>query len=219
MNTLETVDISGTGLSSCTICSLQIISGQPKTELLCGHFFHTECVIYEWEDHLRCPQCNIPLFTEEIRETIYARKVQREERKERRILQLMDMNEEFKKDIRLLKKEITHTRKAKNTFIKFGVDKKRVFQDNIRDIKSLLKVKKQEAIRELKVSSEMKVWKSARSRLQRKVNLFEQKYPSLTLRELMKIRSLKLPTSWNYRQLMNTYSYRYRLHSWFRISD
>lgn len=212
-------DISGTGVPVCEICQLQFIPNQPKTELLCGHFFHTECVIYEWEDHLQCPQCHTPLFTHYIRETIAIRRIERDARRERRITQIVETNNEFKKELRLLKREITNTRKAKIAFTKFGLQKKRTFQENIRDIKSLLKTKKEEAIRELKTSPEMKAWSSARARLQRKVTLFEQKYPDLTLRELMKIRSLKLPTAWNYRQLINTYSYRWRVHSWFRISD
>lgn len=211
------MDISGGGEPICNLCKAVYMNGYPKTELLCGHFFHTECLIYEWEDHLHCPSCREPMFNEFIRHNIAIRQESREEQRRERVYNTIVFNPELKKDVRNLKKQISNLRKAKKAFLKYGNERKRSFRENTVDMINLLKKRQKDAIREVNTSDEMKQWRSQRAKMSRLVRLFEQKYPECTVRELMKVNALKLPKLWQYRQLMNVYCRYSRFRRWFHI--
>ena len=209
------MDLSGAPV--CMLCANAMLGEQPKMELMCAHIFHTECLILHWYDQeMACPSCQMNVFNANIRTVATTRDQVSRQQKENTFSEEYTQNKDLRLDIKAIKKQIATTRRARASFSKFGKLKHREWSQESKPLIDLLKVKQKEMIRTLKVSPELKIWKSEGSKLRRIVNRFEQKYTRHTFRGLQNYTFLKLPNHWAYRHLTSLTSHR-RLRRFFRI--
>jgi hypothetical protein len=207
------MDLSGTQV--CMLCALPMLGGQPKMEMMCAHVFHTECLVVAWYDELDCPTCHTPVFTQQVTARARTQHQQTIQQREEKFLEDYRQNKSLKHDLKLIKKQVANLRRAKAAFGKVASQKRRDWRTDAKPLFQLLRVKQKEALRSVQVSSEIKTWKSERTKLTRLVNRFETKYTNYTFHELLDYRSLKLPTIWDYRQLRNIRSW--TIYRYFRL--
>lgn len=205
------MDLSGV-LPHCNFCANFVQPGQPLTQLLCGHQFHTECAILSWADTMECNVCHTALFTTEINDTIRVRERVEKDTKEQQFMSMFKekQNKPLRDDIKKIKKQVAQLRKARAGFTRFTNAAKREYQQDTDALVRLLKVKEKEFLQKLKVSSEMKAWRSQRAKLSSLITRFNQKHTAIRFSELLSYRSLKLPGRWDYHGLMRIWSWRIR---------
>jgi hypothetical protein len=208
------MDLSGATL--CMLCANAMLGEQPKTELLCGHFFHTECLILHWYDQeMCCPSCHMNVFNAQIRTAATTREQATRDKREQTFSEEYIQNKELRLDIKTIKKHIASTRRARSRVTMFGNQKRREWNEESKPLVDLLKVKQKEMMRSLQMCPELKTWKSERLKLTRIVNQFERKYTHHTFRALQNYTFLKLPSHWDYRSL--TALPRWRIGRYFHI--
>lgn len=209
------MDISGA--QPCMFCAAQMLGEQPKMELLCGHFFHTECLVLHWyNEEMSCPSCHMNVFNDHVRTAAIARDQVSRVEKEEKFAQEYAEDKALRDDIKIIKKQVTITRRARGAFMKFGNQKRREWKQETKPLLDLLLVKQKEMIRTVKSSPQLMKWTTERSRLRRYVNVFERKHTKYRFRSLQEYRFLKLPSHWDYRYLTDTF-YRSKPRWWFRI--
>lgn len=188
------------------LCANAMLGGQPKTELLCAHFFHTECLILHWYDQeMCCPSCHMNVFNTHIRTEAITRGQTSRNNREQKFLEEYNQNKVLKQDIKLLKKQVTKVRRAKAGFCKVGNQKRREWKQEIRPLFQLLKVKQKDMLRTVQMCPELKVWRAERAKLTRLENRFEATHAHYTIRNLLDYPSLKLPNLYDYRGLSSIY--------------
>jgi len=118
----------------------------PKTTLLCGHQFHTRCVMNDMAlNHMRtlCSSCNTRVMTEDTLNTIYRGH-------QPNVGRLWRENEEFRADIIKLKKSLKEFNPLKKEYNKQILLIKRRYNDNIRTSIEMIKDQKRQAINSAK---------------------------------------------------------------------
>ncbi len=176
-------------------------------ELMCAHIFHTECLVIQWYDEMDCPSCHAHIFTPQVRDAVHTRDQDKRKKNEEKFLEEYNKNLALRQDIKAIKKHIAPLRKAKAAFCKFGRQLYREWKQDIHPLIQLLKMKQKEKIRTVEISSELKAWRSERTKITRLVNRFERKYTQYRFHELLHYPSLKLPTVYDYRNLSSIYSW------------
>jgi hypothetical protein len=185
------------------LCALPMLGGQPKTELMCAHVFHTECIVIAWYDEMDCPSCHTHIFTPQVRHRARTQHETNKQQREQKFLEDYTQNKPLKNDIKMIKKQIACVRRAKAGFSKLATQNRRDWKTDTRPLIQLLHVKQKEALRKIQVSTELQTWKTERSKLTRLINRFETKHTRYTFDELLDYNSLKLPGRWSFRGLRN----------------
>ena len=186
-------------------------------ELLCGHFFHTECLVLHWyNEEMSCPSCHMNVFNDHVRTAAIVRDQVSRVQKEEKFAEEYNQSKDLRLDIKTIKKQIASTRRARGAYTKFAAQKRREWNTESKPLLNLLRVKQKEFGRAVQLCPQLKVWNSERAKLTRIIGRFERKYTQYTFRKLQDYRFLKLPTVWDYRYLTSS-SYRWRPGRYFRI--
>jgi len=127
----------------CTLCmkSWETTPSAVKTTMLCGHTYHTACLmIYQYDNREGCPDetCNINSWRI-IRQFVNDRKKDNDEIKDT-LLDQLQKRADFKEDFRKLKKSIRAVRSARvSVDITTQYQRKQVFHRNIYAIREFQK--------------------------------------------------------------------------------
>ena len=211
-------DLSGVNI--CGLCARLIEDEQPKTELLCHHVFHSVCFLYFLDDFNRCSVCNAQFLQAEnipteIRGLVMDRIEARRKNKKQKMLEKVMENKELLADLKLVKRNILHLKKASTSFRKLGRRLKQEFSEETNNMKEMLLAIKKRKKQSLMKSAELKDWKSKRQRLQYYMRVFDLKYRDTPLDTLRMIPSLKLPSRWYMRDIL--YISPWTIDRWLRI--
>lgn len=186
-------------------------------ELMCAHFFHTECLVVHWYDNeMSCPSCHMNVFNNQVRTASTTRHQESQQKKEEKFGEEYNQSKDLRLDIKAIKKQVASTRRARGAYTKFAGSKRREWNQESKPLLDLLRVKQKEFARALQLCPQLKTWNSERAKLSRIVARFERKHTQYTFRKLQDYRFLKLPSVWDYRYLTST-SYRWRPGRYFRI--
>jgi len=201
INTVNTV---------CTLCSLNMENNQPTTELMCHHKFHTACFLTEmYMNSNYCSSCNQQVFTRETRQDALDRDQQFREKKLNKRLEKFQENHEAMEDLKLIKKQIIKAKKARGLLTKYLRKEITEHKEEAGQLSKLLKDMIEKRKKNVMTSEEHAKWKTEKIRLQRYMNVFNQKYQNLPYHELAEIPQLKLPTHWNMRRIIRFDSWRF----------
>ncbi len=175
----------------CSICE-EPLHQRPSTQLLCGHFYHTQCFLTNlavaenmWDVH--CGTCHtglLPDFEHEHHEDEEEEEQEEDENddagtyhaEETRILQLYDTNEGFRKDIKKYIAAVRGTAKPRTALRKLIATKKTELAPTWAQIKAqyegLYSIKKNELLN----SQEYKAFRSANARVNRLFSILHEQY-------------------------------------------
>jgi hypothetical protein len=194
----------------CTLCSLIMEDNQPRTELMCHHTFHTACFLTEIYLHrIYCSSCNQDIYTGQIIEEATENHQHHRQVKLNERLKKFQENHEAVEDLKLLKKQITKTKKAYGLLSKYMRTQRTEHKEEAGQLSKLLKDMIMKRKNNVITSEQHAKWKTEKIRLQRYMNVFNRKYHQLPYRELQEIPQLKLPVRWSLRQFTQLYSRRF----------
>lgn len=195
----------------CTLCSLIMENNQPRIELMCHHTFHTACFLSEIYMHggNYCSSCNEAVFTRETREDAYEKDQQLRKVKQEKYLKKFQENQGAVEDLKLIKKQITKTKKTREFLNKYIRIQRTEHKEESEQLSKLLKDMVVKRKKKVITSEQYSKWKTEKIRLQRYINVFNQKYRNFQYHELELIPELKLPSRWTARRFTQLYSWRF----------
>jgi hypothetical protein len=202
INTVNTV---------CTLCSLNMENNQPRTQLMCHHTFHTACFLSEIfvNGGNYCCFCNQQVFTHETRQGALDKDRQLHTERVKKRLEMFQENHEAVADLKLIKKQITKAKKARSLLNNYMRVQRTEHKEEAEQLSKLLKDMIEKRKKKVMTSEEHTNWKSEKIRLQRYLNVFNQKYQRMSYHELADIPQLKLPSHWHMRRIIRFDSWRF----------
>lgn len=139
----------------CSVCNTQILEEQPKCTLMCGHTFHTRCMLlrlYTTEiEECRCITCQLNIITPDI-----MLEGQPEEMHNTPITPELQESEAFKTDIKELVKLYKETSKYKNALVKKSKETIAEFNRVVKPQLLILKNYKKQTYASIKAMDEYK---------------------------------------------------------------
>ena len=158
------------------------LNDPPLSHFRCGHSAHTHCLFnFVYDDSindLQCPICQSYVVTPEAREHYrgWGRRQREGERARGNLQELWDTNAEFKADILDYKAISRKFGKASKLFSPQLREIKQRFKQNVLTSVELIKMQKRQALRDVQNLESNRLYKSAGSKLERKIRNISQKY-------------------------------------------
>ena len=192
---------------TCAYCLTNVDGTEPRAELLCHHFCHTQCFLANFGEI--CPTCEAPLFPNEDQEEDEgplvddAASVQSNtyENEQTRVETLFTTNEHFRKDLQKYMKAQRGLAKPKQAFRKLLAAKKEELKPLYTQIKAQYEGHYNLKKTELTSSPEYKAYRSAEAKMDRYWSLLREKYEirssSLhTLQQKRGFKTIRRPRYW-----------------------
>lgn len=149
--------------TQCLYCDTGIGSVHAPTLLLCGHIVHTYCFIYAITQHsldIGCPVCHLsivpPSMAEDAHDAAEPQDISGATRSP--ILQLLDTNPQFKKDVKAYQLQQIKTATAEKKARAVHKQKRREFKHSLTDMKLIVHEKKKETRASIRNSPEYKAY-------------------------------------------------------------
>lgn len=197
----------------CPLCNKYIENNQPKTDLMCNHTYHTSCFLTElWlNDYLQneCKVCHEHIFSQQRRIDAQEIRDQRREVKNKERLEKFQTNKAAVGDLKLIKKQIRITKKARTNLQRFMITQKREHKEESEQLSKLLKDMVKKRKKNVITSDTYKEWKKEKMRLLRYIYVFNRKYPTMEYSRLAEIPQLKMPSRWGLNNIVRFYSHRF----------
>lgn len=139
----------------CSVCNTEILEEQPKCTLMCGHIFHTRCMIISFYTmeiiDCRCRTCDLVIVTPDI-----VQEVQPEVNNTVAITPELQESEAFKTDIKELVKLYRESSKHKNALLKKSKEVITEFNRIVKPQLTILKNYKKQTYASIKATDEYK---------------------------------------------------------------
>jgi hypothetical protein len=190
-------------MEQCILCLHDLGEDRPKSELLCHHSFHTECLLTRIaQNFYRCPTCDQRYLQRNLFQDYDdddpAHDIQQQTESER-INTLFDTNPNFRKDIKLYRKKVVEASKSRRIFERYVRVKKELLKSFVEPLERQIQEYRNTKIEEIKNSQEYKTFVTK----DRAVKAFFAKFP----------RTYRMDSFWylrNKRGCKNLSTYRYR---------